>query len=164
MRGLSSHRLQLEEEEQCSMHLCLAFTSDAPRSKGTYTANSPLSIAPKVFLIAAGTVWTWFGPGFETCLAVTVTGEITYIEPGRPFFSFCVWAYGFWPFGIWEYESLILWCRPVPAFFLPLCCHAHSVAHNDTTSPLGLHGTDLILEKRRKKLDLSGRSPGGTVM
>ena len=148
MRGLSSHGLQLEEEEQCPMHLCLAFTSDAPRSKGTYTANTPPSIAPKVFLMAAGTIG--LGPGFETWLAVTVTGEVTYIEPGRPFFSFCVWAYGFWPFGIWEYESLILWCRPVPAFFLPLCCHAHSVAHNDTTSPLGLHGTDLILEKRKK--------------
>lgn len=39
-----------------------------------------------------------------------------------PPLAFAFGVHGFWPFGIWEYESLILWCRPVPAFSLPLCC------------------------------------------
>jgi hypothetical protein len=149
LSGLSSHRLQLEEEEeQSSMHLRVMLFD--PK---VLILQIPLSPSPPSRFFYSSELLE-FGPDFETCrvavwgfkemtcIAVagssdrpqptgqikTEGGSCTCIEPGRPpaLFSFCIWAaYGFWPFGIWEYESLILSVSSrlnLNLFLLPLCC------------------------------------------
>jgi hypothetical protein len=137
------------------------FTVDASRSKGTYTGNIPLSIGPKVFL--AHSCWsildlgTWLGNmswgGFErrmlcyTCLLqwqVQTEGEsegsrTLNLDAAPPLAFFCVWGawfLSFWGFGNASHIDSLVSSRP--NFSLAFMRPAHSVTHNDTTSPLSL--------------------------
>jgi hypothetical protein len=145
LSGLSSHRLQLEEEEeQSSMHLRVMLFD--PK---VLILQIPLSPSrPQAVFSIAQSCWNLdlplkhavWGLKEMTCIAVAGSSDRPQVRSRRkggrvhalnldapsPLFSFCIWAaYGFWPFGIWEYESLILSVSSrlnLNLFLLPLCC------------------------------------------